>query len=149
MQSPVRRLLHQLRHDRYFYDNNNNHDEQFKKKRWKAVKLKRLNGLDNATLNKDGVYQRGIRLVKKDIKFSVGLMHVCVSQSVMFHALQPHELWPTRLLSPWDFPDKNIKVGCHVLLQGIFPTQRSNLDILHCRQILYSLGKPSVGFGEF
>ena len=27
---------------------------------------------------------------------------------------------------PWDFPDKNIGVGCHFFLQGIFPTQWSN-----------------------
>jgi len=28
-------------------------------------------------------------------------------------------------------------VGCHFLLQGIFPTQESNSGLLHCRQILY------------
>ena len=28
-------------------------------------------------------------------------------------------------------------VGSDSLLQGIFPTQRSNLGLLHCRQILY------------
>ena len=28
-------------------------------------------------------------------------------------------------------------VGCHSLLQGIFPTQGLNLGFLHCRQILY------------
>ena len=28
-------------------------------------------------------------------------------------------------------------VGCHVLLQGIFPTQELNPGLLHCRQILY------------
>ena len=32
----------------------------------------------------------------------------------------------TRLLCLWDFPGKNIRVGCHFLLQGIFPTQGSN-----------------------
>ena len=32
-------------------------------------------------------------------------------------------LWPARLLCPWDFPGKNTGVGCHTLLQGIFPTQ--------------------------
>jgi len=35
------------------------------------------------------------------------------------------------------------------LLQGIFPTQGSNLSILHCRQILYQLsyeGSPYVNF---
>ena len=30
-------------------------------------------------------------------------------------------------------------MGCHFLLQGIFPTQRSNPGLLHCRQILYHL----------
>ena len=43
------------------------------------------------------------------------------------------------LLSPWDFPGKSNGVGCHFLLQGIFPTQRSNLGLLHCRQTLYPL----------
>ena len=34
--------------------------------------------------------------------------------------------------------------GCQFLLQGIFPTQGSNLGLTHCRQILYHLppGKP-------
>jgi len=29
-----------------------------------------------------------------------------------------------------DFPDKDAGVGCHFLLQGIFPTQGSNLHLL-------------------
>ena len=45
----------------------------------------------------------------------------------------------TRLLCPWDSPGKNIGVGCHFLLQGIFPTQESNLGLLHFRQILHRL----------
>ena len=44
-----------------------------------------------------------------------------------------------RLLCPWDSPGKNTGVGCHFLLQGIFPTQESNPGLLHCRQILYQL----------
>ena len=36
-----------------------------------------------------------------------------------------------------EFSSKNTGVGCHSLLQGIFPTQGSNPDLLHCRQILY------------
>ena len=36
-------------------------------------------------------------------------------------------------------PGKNTGVGSHSLLQVIFPTQRWNLGLLHCRQILYSL----------
>ena len=46
---------------------------------------------------------------------------------------------PTRLPCPWDSPGKNSGVGCHSLLQGIFPTQGSNLDLPHGRQILYHL----------
>ena len=40
---------------------------------------------------------------------------------------------------PEDSPGKNIRVGCHALLQGIFPTQGSNTGLLHCRQVLYRL----------
>ena len=46
---------------------------------------------------------------------------------------------PTRLLCPWDFPGNSPGVDCLFLLQGIFPTQGSNLGLLHCRQTLYRL----------
>ena len=36
-------------------------------------------------------------------------------------------------------PSKNTRVGCHALLQGIFPTQGSKPGLPHCRQILYCL----------
>ena len=51
---------------------------------------------------------------------------------------------PARLLHPWDFPGKIPGVGCHYLLQGIFPTQGSNLGLLHCRQTLYCLSHKGV-----
>ena len=38
-----------------------------------------------------------------------------------------------------DSPSKSIGVGCHALLQGIFPTQASNSGLLHCKWILYCL----------
>ena len=34
---------------------------------------------------------------------------------------------------------KNTRVGSHFLLQGLFPTQGSNPDLLYCRQVLYQL----------
>ena len=40
--------------------------------------------------------------------------------------LQSPGLSPTRLLCPWDFPGKDTEVGCHSLLQGIFPIQESH-----------------------
>ena len=38
-----------------------------------------------------------------------------------------------------DSPGKNTGVGCHALLQGIFPTQGLKLVLLHCRWMLYCL----------
>ena len=61
---------------------------------------------------------------------------------VVSDSLQPRGLQSTRLLCPWDSPGKNIGVGFHALLQGIFPTQGSNLHflgLLHCRWILYHI----------
>ena len=54
--------------------------------------------------------------------------HVC---SVVSDSLWPHGLQPARLLCPWDFPGKNIGVGYHFLLQGIFLTQRLNPCLLY------------------
>ena len=54
-------------------------------------------------------------------------------------ALRLHGLWHARLLCPWDSPGKRTGVGCHFVLQRIFLTQRLNLGLLHCRQILYCL----------
>ena len=46
-----------------------------------------------------------------------------------------------------DSPGKNTGVGCHALLQGIFPTQGSNPGLPHCWWILYCLsreGSPKI-----
>ena len=48
-----------------------------------------------------------------------------------------------------DSPGKNSGVGCHVLLQGNFPTQVLDQGFLYCRQILYQLsylGSPLLLF---
>ena len=41
-----------------------------------------------------------------------------------------------------DSPGKNTGVGCHALLQGIFPTQGSNPGLLHCRWIFFLPSEP-------
>ena len=46
---------------------------------------------------------------------------MCAVPRVMSPLLQPHGLWLTRLLCPWNSPGKNTGVGFHFLLQGIFP----------------------------
>ena len=70
-----------------------------------------------------------------------------LSHSVMSKSLQPHRLQPGRLLCPWDSPGKNTGVGCHALLQDVFPTQGSNPGVLHCKKIIYRLshqGNPRI-----
>ena len=56
-------------------------------------------------------------------------------------------LWPHGLYSSWNPPGQNTGVGSLSLLQGIFPTQRSNPGLPHCRPILYQLnhkGSPRI-----
>ena len=45
--------------------------------------------------------------------------------------LRPQGLRPARLLCSQDFPGKSAGVGCHFLLQAIFPIQGSNPGLLH------------------
>ena len=70
-----------------------------------------------------------------------------LSRSVMSDFLQPHGLYPARLLCPWGFSRQEYQsaMGCHALLQGIFPTQGSNPDLSHCRLILYPLLSEPLG----
>ena len=82
---------------------------------------------------------------------------VCVSVCVRTRACLVAESCPS-LCDPMDCsppgssvrgdsPCKNTGVGCHALLQGIFPTQGSNPGLQHCRQILYCLshrGSPRI-----
>ena len=45
-------------------------------------------------------------------------LQCCCSVAQSCLTLQSHRLQPTRLLCPWDSPDKNTGVGCHFLLQS-------------------------------
>ena len=67
---------------------------------------------------------------------SVGRSGLIVSESlsVVSNSLQPHGLY-----NPWNSSGQNSGVGSLSLLQGIFPTQGSNLGLPHCRHILYQL----------
>ena len=66
----------------------------------------------------------------------------------VYHVKKWKLLSPVQLCDPmdcspqdylWDSPGSNTRVGCHFLLQAIFPTQGLNLGLLHCWQILYHL----------
>ena len=53
------------------------------------------------------------------------------------------------LLCSWNFPGKNAGVGCHSLLQGIFPTLVSNTRLLHHGNIPYCLSQLGNPNGKF
>ena len=67
---------------------------------------------------------------------------VCVRACVCSHSAMSNSLRPHGLYSPpgssihGDSPGKNTGVGCRALVQGIFPTQRSNPGLPRCRRIL-------------
>ena len=53
--------------------------------------------------------------------------------------------WMVAYQAPWSmgFSRQEYWMGCHFLLQGIFPTQGLNPGLLHCRQMLL-LSEPPV-----
>ena len=61
-----------------------------------------------------------------------GWQHKELTSPMVLSRLSPvwlsltHRLQPSRLLSPWDSPDRNTGAAWHALFQGIFPTQGSN-----------------------
>ena len=82
-------------------------------------------------MEKDGIIKIQNWPELQPYKFSVLMLvnstRVC---SAVSDSLQPQGLQAARLLCPWDFPGKNTGVGCHFLLQGIFPIQVSNPGFL-------------------
>ena len=83
-------------------------------------------------------------LISITLRRAVFLFSFCVCVSVL-----TAQLWPT-VCDPMDYSPpgssvlgdslgRNTGVGCHSLLQEIFPTKGSNLGLSHGRQILYCL----------
>ena len=65
--------------------------------------------------------------------------HECCAKSLQscLTLCDPTDCSPPGSSVHGDSPGKNTGVGCHFLLQGIFPTQGSNPGLPHCRQILH------------
>ena len=87
--------------------------------------------------------------------------------TLLTYIVKDSELFPAQLLllpsrfscvqlcaTPWtvacqgplsvEFSRQSTEVGCHALLQGLFPTQGSNPRLPHCRQILYHLSHQRI-----
>ena len=62
-------------------------------------------------------------------------------------SLWPQGLQPARLLCPWAYPGKSTRVGCHALLQRVFPPQGWNPNLLHW-QADFTAEPPGKPLGE-
>ena len=64
-------------------------------------------------------------ILQHSVLFMVQISHhkccccCCCVSSVMSDSMQPHRWQPTRLHHPWDSPDKNTGVGCHICKSGL------------------------------
>ena len=93
-------------------------------------------------------------LESSHIHLSLYCLFTFVSFILQFVILESERLWvvsdslrPHGLYSPWNSPGKNTGMSSLSLLQGIFPTQKLNLGLPHCRQILLQpshKGSPTV-----
>ena len=78
----------------------------------------------------------------------------CWVASVVSGSSWPYGLGPVRFLSPRDSPGINTGVGCHALLQGIFPIQGSSPRLIMSPALQAGSlpqdppGKPLFGVGE-
>ena len=87
-----------------------------------------LAALWSKSINKPNIYQMMRRYTN---------CGAVLSRSVVSNSLWSHGLWPPGSSVHGDSPGENTRVGCHALLQGIFPTQELNPGLPHSRRILY------------
>jgi len=85
-------------------------------------------------------------LLSHDLLLCVISLCVCVLVTQLCPTLcDPMDCSPPGSSVHEIFQAKDTGVGCHLLLQGIFPTQGLNLVLLHCRQIHYWATREAYG----
>ena len=78
--------------------------------------------LSSLTVTLSFKHSTGLSILESPVPYPSQVSHwslcCCLIAQSRPTLLQPHGLGPTKLLCPWDFPGKNMEVGCHFLLQG-------------------------------
>ena len=77
-------------------------------------------------------------VLSKSLKMWVIYLNM-ILHSADSYLCDPMDCSPPGCSVPEDSPGENTGMGCHALLQGIFPTQGSSPGLLHCRWSLYQL----------
>ena len=114
-----------------------------------SKKLARRTNLKSSDHEKNKFYVQWQMLTGHTVVIIVHCALGVLSHSVTPNSLCPYGLCspPGSSLCPWDFPGKNAGMGCHFLLQGMFPTQGSNIRLLHWQAdslALSHLGSPFI-----
>ena len=99
---------------------------------YKITKILFLGNPCGTTLEVIFIMRRSDNSIAKALSWLKISTNLIYSERVYVHAQSCATLCnPARLLCPWNSLGKNTGVGCHFLLQGIFPTQGLNLCLLH------------------
>ena len=94
-----------------------------------------MHKINSSYENETYLFMPIITFIMKSIKLYIYVYYCCLFTNSCLTLPSPHELYPNRLLCPWDFPGRNTGVGCCFLLQGNFSTQGSNPGLLHLEYI--------------
>ena len=94
-----------------------------------------------------------LKMLSNDLDECLPSLPECMLSHVQLFAT-PWTLQLTKLLCPWNFPDKDTGVGCHFLLQG--DLLNPGIDLLLCLQHwqadsspLCHLGNPLLCYNSF
>ena len=90
-------------------------------------------------LESTSIYSTGDGMNRHPCKKKPVCVVLCLVAQSCLTLCNPMDYSPPGSSVLGDSPGKNTGVGCHSLLQGIFPTQGSNPGLPHCRRILYWL----------
>ena len=91
---------------------------------------------NSRAIGKRSSWTEGDESIRKRQEQSLGFsciaprLYCCLAAKSCLTLLGHHGLEPLRRHHPWNFPGMNTRVGCHFLLQGIFPTQGLNPRLL-------------------
>ena len=109
---------------------NSPHRPTLRAKRKESFQTSQGKEAEETQLSVDSVDEQMELLRLKHVASSQSFQFCCFQYSFVSNSLGPYSL-------PWNSPGKNTRVGSHLLLQGIFPTQRSNQVSCVVKQILY------------